>query len=122
MPDSARKVARSVLFDNRIERDGVTATFVRTVAGVVTETEFACLLAEGMAEDVSEGERLAFQRLAKITFKQAGVTLTVPGVVTIADENWQVIRPTSKENGPDALLETWRIGCGKPIRMAAANK
>lgn len=121
MPDSARKLARSAQFDYRIERDGVTATFVRMVAGVATETEFDCLMAEGMAEDVSDDERSAFQRLAKITFKQADVALTVPGVVEIADDKWQIIRPASKETGPDALLETWKIGCGKTIRLAATK-
>lgn len=113
-------------FEFELAQFGETVTFRRTVAGEIVEQSFRALVAELGAQDATEHELLAYQRLATLDLlidaedtNEAPVSISVPGVIVIIGEKWQVIRMAGRDHGEDAVTVSWRLGIAAVQRMAA---
>lgn len=108
-------------FEFELEQFGETVTFRRTVAGEVQDEDFSAVVSELTAESLTDDERAAYQRVAVIDFKIGAAVLSVPGKIVIGSDEWDIHRPNGRDHGPTATCESWRLGRGKPIRMAAGK-
>lgn len=125
---TVRQRGRIAAFERSLNLNGVDVTWRRTVEGEVVEQTFQALVTELTSEEVTDDERAAYQRIATLDMlidtldgDEAAVQLRVPGTVEIDGERWSVFRPAGRDRGPEAVVESWRIGNGTPIRMAAGK-
>ena len=84
------------------------------------------LVAELGAQDATEDELRAYQRLATIDLlmdaedtMEVPVVISVPSVIVIAGEQWQVIRQAGRDHGDVPVSVSWRLGIASLQRMGA---
>jgi hypothetical protein len=117
-------------FERRLASDGSEVTYRRTVAGQAepVEQDFTAIVSELRAEDqdATDDDRRGYRRVATLDALINSVDadgepleLSTPGVIEIDGENWQLIRMSGRDHGPDAVSLTWLMGLGKPTHVTA---